>query len=173
MTREQLLEYYRNEEYDDYVGKYLVPHWRKESGDNNWGDLVNNGFAVRHSVEGSLSKQKAKKICEIRSQMGAINFTSTSLSTDFVQRIVQYVATHIIQWHGKNRGRFTNYMVQVEGEMITVQCKAGEGYLTTEYRDKVVVGIDRDGLITHFHGDVTYADGDIYGKDGNVMRRIN
>jgi hypothetical protein len=174
MTRQELLRYYQNEDYKDYVGKYLVKHWKDESNRNDWEALVNNNFANRHSVEGTLTKEKAVDVCRERSHEGTIDFTSTSLSTDFVERIVRYIATDIIEWHGKNRGEFTNYEVSAPGMMITVQSKAGQGYLHTQYRDKVVVGISREGLITHFHGDATYADGAIYGKGAdNVMRRIN
>jgi hypothetical protein len=178
MTRTDLLKQYADlnnpDTYSkDYVEKFLVKHWQDESKKRNWEELVTTNFADRHAVDGKLSVEKAVDICRQRSGQGAHDFTSTTLTTDFVQNIVRFVADDIIAWHGKNRGNFTNYEISVRGMMITVKYDASKkAFLPTQYNDKVVVGINREGLINHFHGDAQYAEGSIYRKDGNNIIKI-
>jgi hypothetical protein len=173
MTREELLQKHHDEEYDNYVKHYLIQHWKDESEKGNWRDLVSIHFADRHSVEGTITEKGATDKCRERSHEGTRDFTSTSLPASYVTTIVRYIATNIIEWHGKNRRPFTNYEISVTGTMITVKCTAGKGYTPTQYRDKVVVGISPEGLITHFHGDIKYAEKPIFRKDGNSIVRID
>jgi hypothetical protein len=177
MERVELLAHYAELNPDsytkDYVGKFLVKHWKDESTKRNWRQLVTDNFALRHSVEGNISEEKAVDTCRARSAQGTNDFISTTLTTDFVENIVRFVADNIIEWHGKNRGDFTNYEVSVKGMMITVKCDASKkAFLPTHYKDKVVVGINREGLINHFHGDAQYAQGAIYGKVGEKIQKI-
>jgi hypothetical protein len=139
----------------------------------NWPDLVTDNFAQRHTVEGSISEQKTRDVCRQRSADGTQDFTSTSLTTDFMIKIARYIAENVIEWHGKNVKAFANYKLNVDGMMWTVVCKANQGFLPTCYRDKVVVGIDRSGLINHFHGDAQYAQGRIYEITNGEFHKIN
>jgi hypothetical protein len=177
MTREELLGYYADLNPDsyskDYVEKYLVKHWKDESTPKGWIHLVTENFAIRHSVEGDISEQKAIDTCRVRSGQGANDFISTTLTTGFVVNIVRFVADNIILWHGKNRGDFTNYEASVNGTMITVKYDASKkAFLPTQYKNKVVVGINREGLINHFHGDAQYAQGNIYRQVGDNIQKI-
>jgi hypothetical protein len=179
MTVEKLLEYY-NELNDgdnykkNYVQKYLIPHWKEESLRRNLRALISPHFANVHLEEGTITPEKAVDMCLQRSHQGANDFTSTVLSKDFVERIVRYITNNIIEWHGNNRGVFTNYQVTERGMMITVKYDAEKKqFLPTQYSDQVVVGINREGLINHFHGDARYATGDIYGIVGNKISKLN
>ncbi|MEM7049052.1 MAG: hypothetical protein AAF604_05310 [Acidobacteriota bacterium] len=166
MNQRELLNYFESEDYADYVKHYLISFWQKQASDGNWKELVTSEFRGRHSVEKNLSEEQAVDVCRRRSGGGTRDFVSTSLSDSFITKIVQFVATNIIPWHGMNDRGFTNYEVGVEGLMWTVQCTAGEGFLPTCYRDRVVVGINHAGLICHFHGDAQYARGDIFVPKG-------
>lgn len=171
MDRTELLHRHANEEYDDYVKHYLVKYWQDMSQKADWESLVTANFASRHTVEGSLSEEKAIDVCSNRSGGGANNFTSTSLDKGFVERIVRYICEHVIAWHGQQIKGFANYQLPVKGQMYTVQAKANEGFLPRMYRDQVVVGIDGSGLINHFHGDAQYANPPIYVVDANKIHK--
>jgi hypothetical protein len=179
MTRDELRRYYNElnnaESYtNDYVKKYLVPYWMEKSEKRNLADLISPHFANVHLVEGGLSQEKAVQMCVERSGYGANNFTSTVLATNFVEKIARYITNNIIELHGKHRGVFTNYQVPERGMMITVTYNAEKKQFNpTQYSDQVVVGIDREGLITHFHGDAQYATGDIYINAGSNLSKLN
>ncbi|HEU0014991.1 MAG TPA: hypothetical protein VFQ45_14985 [Longimicrobium sp.] len=172
MNQAELLRTFANESYDDYVKHYLVKFWTDKAGANDWQSVVSAAFAGRHTVDGSVSENKAVDVARNRSGGGTRDFVSTLLSESLVRKAVKYIADNVIALHGKQRGAFTNYLVPVEGTMWTVQVKANEGFLPKQYRDSVVVGIDRNGLITHFHGDRTYAEGDIYQVERGVLKKV-
>lgn len=167
MSKKDLLAKYADEvnyPYDDYVKHYLVDHWKKAASQNDWEEVVSENFADRHSVEGSLSKHKAVDICRRRSGGGTRNFTSTTLDQGFIQKIVKYISDHLVAWHGKHAKEFRNYRIGVDGTMWTVRCEDGD-FLPKCYRDSVVVGLDRRGLVTHFHGDASAAQGTIWKRN--------
>ena len=137
-------------------------------------NLISPHFADVHLVEGSLSKEKAVDMCVERSHQGAHDFTSTILATGFMEKIAHYISKNIIEMHGKQRGVFTNYLIPERGAMITVKYDAEkQKFLPTQYSDQVVVGIDREGLITHFHGDAQYATGDIFINTKNNLSKLD
>jgi hypothetical protein len=178
MRREELLEKYDElypDNYRDYVNKYLVDHWRKESEKGNWRDLVTNAFATRHGGEGTVTTQQARDVSHLRSAGGQNDFTSTTLSEDDLVKIVQNISKNgIIQWHGQNNqgfnGGFANYELSVTVRAVTVQVFAGKGFKPNQDRVNVVVGINRQGLICHYHGEAEYADGTIYHVDGGTIK---
>lgn len=173
MTKDELLKHYKSDDYQDYLTHYLVKHWQDESGKGKWQELVTVNFMDRHTVDGTVTEQKAIDLCRVRSQGGTRDFVSTLLAEDLVKKVVLNIAKNIIKWHGDNIKGFANYLINEQGMLCTVVCKANEGFISHNYRDAVVVGINKEGLINHFDGDATYANTEnpIYKQQGrNIVR---
>jgi hypothetical protein len=179
MTRRDLLTYYAElnpDNYRDYVNKYLVGHWKEESEKGNWRDLVTDAFAARHGVEGTVTTGKARDVAHQRSAGGQNDFTSTSLSEDDLVKIVRDISKNVILAHGQNfetlRLNIVNYELSVTVRAVTVQVFAGKGFKQNQDRVNVVVGINKEGLICHYHGDAEYSGGPIYYVEGgNIKNR--
>jgi hypothetical protein len=179
MTRRELLTYYEElheDNYKDYVNKYLVGHWKQESERGNWGDLVTDAFAARHGVAGTVTTGKARDVAHGRSAGGQNDFTSTSLSEDDLVKIVRDVSKNVILAHGKHfdeiPGNIINYELSVIVRPVTVQVFSGKGFKENQGQVNVVVGINRQGLICHYHGDAEYSRGTVYYvEEGNIKNR--
>lgn len=173
MHKQELLSYFNNEDYGDYVKNYLVRHWKEKSSDGYWQDLVTDNFMDRHTVEGTVTKEKAVDICRSRSNNGTRGFTSTLITEALVKKVIRFIANNVIEWHGKNVKAFANYSIPVQGTMWTVVCTPNKGFEPTSYQDAVVVGINREGLINHFHGDARCAQPPFYAvTDGKKPTEI-
>ncbi|HEY9432521.1 MAG TPA: hypothetical protein VI260_13745 [Blastocatellia bacterium] len=177
MTRRELLTYYDElnaDNYKDYVNKYLVGHWKEESERGNWRDLVTDAFAARHGVEGTVTAGKARDVAHQRSAGGQNDFTSTSLSEEDLVKIVRDISKNVILAHGKHfneiPGNIINYELSVTVRPVTVQVFADKGFKQNQGQVNVVVGINKQGLICHYHGDAEYSGGTVYYVEGNNIK---
>ncbi|MDA8230618.1 MAG: hypothetical protein M0006_04685 [Magnetospirillum sp.] len=174
-TREQLLEYYQEFGDSDYSAytKYLYPHWEGWTNSNNWSHLVTDHFNQCHVCDGTVTPERAEDLFMARSNNGSFPFTSTLLSESFILAITRAIRDNVIRFHAGTVRAFANYELAVKGYMITVTNQnSTQTRQTLQYRDGVVVGIDRRGLINHFHGDASYASGgDIYVPSGQGWKK--
>ena len=179
LTQSDLLSYFDNETYHDYVDKYMLPYWNTNS--QNWRNLVTNQFANRHSVEQTITSQAAINKC--RERLGNLDeFTSTILPESYIKKIVTYInergnisnvlSGRVIEFHGKQVKQFANYNIQPESNIITVKCyRDNRPEQVYQGSSGVVIGINRNGLINHFHGD-RYANKPYYDVENGTIIKV-
>ena len=140
--------------YDDYRKHYLVPFWNERAQNGKWQEVVSDNFRDRHTVDGTVSKEKAVDILRDRSGNFTRPFTSTLISEKLMRKVVAVLAKNNIPSHPQ---RFTNYSVGDAEGMVWVAWTTGDGrYQVQQNRTSVIVGINEPGILNHFHGDFDY-----------------
>jgi hypothetical protein len=158
-TRRELDAKYREVEndeipYGDYRKHYLVPFWNERAANGKWEEVVSASFKDRHTVEGTVSREKAVDVLKTRSNDFTRPFTSTLISEKLMRKVVAVLANKNIPTHPQ---RFTNYSVGDAAGMVWVAWTKGDGqYQVQQNRTSVTVGINEPGILNHFHGDFDY-----------------
>ncbi len=105
-------------------------------------------FLARHSVEGTVTKEKALDVARLRSNNCTRDFESTIVTADLLAAVVLEVNNRFIAGHTGTG--FQNYQLKdTSGQLIHVSCKANQGYLVRQGKGSFNVGLDANGIITH------------------------
>ncbi|HSG41341.1 MAG TPA: hypothetical protein VLE27_16995 [Thermoanaerobaculia bacterium] len=178
MTSKEL-ERYRNEEsYEDYL-EALEAYWKENTeSEDGWENLVSSKFMTKHTVDGTVSREKAIDVCWARSADGSKDFVSTLIPADLMREFCRVVAKKIRRLLLNNKQKFqdhpgslVNVLIPRPGMVFTAWYRKKNGskksILVEANRQKVIVGINEDGFIVHFHGDSKYKpSGPFYDLDG-------
>lgn len=155
MDQKTLLTY-RQEDWKDYHRHYLVPFYKEVSAQRRtqFQEAYTKAFLEKHSVAGTLTREKALKIASKRSGAGTRDFESTIATEDLLASIVEEVASRFISGHGP---AFQTYRLNASGQLIHVSVKEGKGAYVRQAHGSFKVGIDKDGLIDHLES-TSYSD---------------
>lgn len=105
-------------------------------------------FLQRHSVEGTVTPQKAVDVARARSREGTRDFESTIVTADLLAAVVLEVNNRFISGHTGTG--FQKYELRdTSGQLIHVSVKANQGFLVRQARGSFNVGLDANGIITH------------------------